>query len=84
MRTIGKLRNRFYDTGRGRVDYPALLQSEEYRRYRSLANGLQKFDPARLLGRSEKIAFWVNLYNTIVIDGIAQLDIKQSVQEVAC
>jgi hypothetical protein len=83
MLSIRRLRNRFYDTTRGRVDYHALRESEEYHQYRLLTNGLHKFDPSRLLGRREKIAFWVNLYNTIVIDGIARLGIQQSVKEVA-
>lgn len=83
MRNMRQLRNRFYDTKRGRVDYHALKESEEFRNYRLLSNSLQKFDPSRLLGRKEKIAFWVNLYNTIVVDGIARLSIEQSVKEVA-
>jgi hypothetical protein len=29
------------------------------------------------------MAFWINLYNTIVVDGIATLGIKESVKEVA-
>jgi len=83
MRCIRRLRDTFYDTARGRVDYQRLRESGEYRHYRLLTNGLRKFDPSRLLGRREKIAFWVNLYNTIVVDGIATLGIKQSVKEVA-
>ena len=83
MRNIRKLRNKFYETKRGRVDYQALKESDEYRHYRILTNGLKKFDPSRLMGRREKIAFWVNLYNTIVVDGIARMGIEQSVKEVA-
>lgn len=83
MHNIKKLRNRFYDTKRGRVDYHTLKKSAEYLQYHLLTNGLQKFDPSTLLGRREKIAFWVNLYNSIVIDGIARLGIEQSIKEVA-
>jgi hypothetical protein len=83
MQSIRKLRDMFYDTKRGRVDYQKLTDSDAYRTYRLLTNGLQKFDPTSLLGRREKIAFWVNLYNTIVVDGIAKLGIQQSVKEVA-
>jgi hypothetical protein len=83
MRSIGHLRDKFYDTTRGRVDYQALRESDEYRHYRLLTNGLHHFDPSLLSGRREKIAFWVNLYNTIVVDGIARLEIEQSVKEVA-
>ncbi|HDN94810.1 MAG TPA: DUF547 domain-containing protein, partial [Nitrospirae bacterium] len=83
MQSIRRLRNSFYDTTHGRVDYKALKESEEYRQYRLLTNGLQTFDPAVLIGRREKIAFWTNLYNSIVIDGIARLGIERSVKEVA-
>ena len=83
MLSIRRLRNSFYDTTHGRVDYQALKQSDEYRQYRLLTNGLQKFDLSGLVGRREKIAFWANLYNSIVIDGITRLGIESSVKEVA-
>jgi hypothetical protein len=82
MQNIRKLRNMFYDTKHGRVDYHKLADSDAYRHYLLLANNLQIFDPSSLLGHREKIAFWVNLYNTIVVDGIVKLGIKQSVKEV--
>ena len=82
MRGIRTLRDTFYDTDRGQVDYERMKDSPEFTRYRTLTNGLREFDPASLLGRKEKLAFWVNLYNTIVVDGIVTLGIKQSVQEI--
>jgi hypothetical protein len=63
------------------VDYHKLRESEEYKEYRRLTNGLRDFDLRQLVGRRDKLAFWVNLYNTIVIDGIVSLGIKQSVRE---
>jgi hypothetical protein len=81
MRSIRKLRDRFYDTSRGRVDYQSLKTSQEFRDYRLLTNSLRTFDPSRLLGRKAKLAFWVNLYNTIVVDGIESLGIRRSVKE---
>ncbi|MDY6988628.1 MAG: DUF547 domain-containing protein [Thermodesulfobacteriota bacterium] len=81
MRSIRGLRDAFYDTTRGRVDYEALRQSYQYVQYRLLTNGLRRFDLSRLVGRRDKLAFWVNLYNTIVVDGIVSLNIKRSVQE---
>jgi hypothetical protein len=81
MRSIRALRDRFYDTERGRVDYDGLRGSAEYRDYRVLTNGLRRFDPSGLVGRREKLAFWVNLYNTIVVDGIVALGVRGSVKE---
>ncbi len=81
MRSIRTLRDAFYDTSRGLVDYQALRDSAEYQAYRRQANGLRHFDLCQLVGRRDKLAFWVNIYNTIVVDGIVTLGIKQSVQE---
>ncbi len=83
MKAVGDLRNRFYDTKRGRVDYDRLKDSDEFRRYRTLTNGLRSFEPASLVGRRTKTAFWINLYNTIIVDGVASTGVRQSVKEVA-
>jgi len=82
MRSIRGLRNQFYDTERGIVDYEHLKNSSEFRTYRILTNGLRKFNPSCLTGRKEKLAFWINLYNSIVVDAIVTLGIKQSVREI--
>jgi hypothetical protein len=39
-------------------------------------------DPSRLKTDPEKIAFWVNVYNTLVIHGVIELGITDSVKEV--
>lgn len=78
MRTI---REGYYNCDRGLVDYDALYDSPEYRHYRELTGRLQNFDPDRLAGRRRKLAFWINLYNSIVIDGIIELRLRHSVRE---
>jgi len=82
MHNIRILRDRFYNTSRGLVDYEQLKDSSEFKHYRILANGLREFRPSCLMGRKEKLAFWTNLYNTIVVDGIVTLGVKESVKEV--
>ena len=82
MHSIRALRDRFYNTERGLVDYEQLKDSPEYGAYRILTNGLRQFDPEMIKGRKEKIAFWINLYNTIVVDAIVTLGITASVKEV--
>jgi hypothetical protein len=82
MQTIRKLRDGFYDTSRGLVDYDRLKVSPEFEHYRILANGLRKFNPSQIVGRMAKLAFWTNLYNTIVVDAIVALGVKESVKEV--
>jgi len=82
MRSIGHLKERFLDPDRGRINYEAMKRSAEYEEYRKVAAGLKKFDPATLSTPQEKKAFWINLYNTIVVQGIVELGIGESVKEI--
>jgi hypothetical protein len=82
MVAIGKLKNRFYDFHRGRVDYGAMKNSADYRYYQEVAAGLRSFDIASLSSEEEKLAFWIDIYNAIVIHGIVELSIKASVKEI--
>ncbi len=43
---------------------------------------LRNYDLELLKTRQEGLSFWINIYNTIVVDGIIQLGIKSSVKEV--
>ena len=83
MASIGDLKNRFYDMNRGLVDYKKMKMSQEYQSYLELAAHLQAFDLDGLTTQEEKVAFWVNLYNTIVVHGIVELDVASSVREVS-
>jgi hypothetical protein len=83
MASIGDLKDRFYNLNRGLVDYADMKGSPEYRNYQSLASQLQSFDLSNLSSIAEKKAFWINLYNTIVIHGIVELGIASSVKEIS-
>jgi hypothetical protein len=78
---IKDIKARYY-TARGTVDYEAVRKSGEYQQYKRLTNSLRTFDPGHLKDESEKLAFWINLYNSIVVDGIITLGIRSSVKEV--
>jgi hypothetical protein len=82
MAAIGELKDTFYDMRRGLVDYQAMRLSSQYQEYCQLARHLNAFDLAGLTSRADKLAFWINLYNTIVVHGIVELGIKSSVREV--
>ncbi|UCE71240.1 MAG: DUF547 domain-containing protein, partial [Nitrospiraceae bacterium] len=81
LSAIRELRLHFYTT-EGRVDYDEMKQSDEYRRYKSMAASLRDFDLTLLKIEEEKKAFWINLYNTIVVDAVIASGIRESVQEV--
>ena len=82
MKSIRNLREKFYDTDRGLVDYDRLKESPEFAEYRLLTHGLRDYDLSKLAGRRAKLAFWMNLYNTIVVDAIVSLGVQDSVKEV--
>lgn len=81
MISIRNLKAQFY-TDMGTVDYHSLKNSEKYLEYKKLINSLINFDLSLLDSDDKKLAFWINLYNTIVIDSVVQLNIKNSVREV--
>jgi hypothetical protein len=81
-RGMDRLKAVFFDNGTGRVAYERLKDSEVYQAHRQLSNNLKAMDLASLTRREEKIAFWINLYNVIVIHGVIALGLRDSVKEV--
>ncbi len=70
-----------YDTGCNCFDYASLSGSETYARYRACSARLLEFDPSVLSSREERLAFWINLYNALMIDAVIAFRLKESVQE---
>ncbi len=64
----------------GSVDYAARRLSASYADYRMCAAQLNGFNPDSL-SRNERLAFWINLYNALVLDGVITLGIQTSVTE---
>jgi hypothetical protein len=81
LSTIKDIKSRFYGKD-GRVDYESLKKSREYMEYRKIAARLKGYNLSLLKDGKRRLAFWINLYNTIVVDGIIALGIKSSVKEV--
>jgi hypothetical protein len=81
METIRTIKTKYYSE-KGSVSYGYIRNSTEYRLYKKVAAALRDFDPACLTEENEKLAFWINLYNTIVVDGIIELNIENSVLEI--
>jgi len=82
LAAVRELIARYADPETGRVSYGAIAGSPEYATYRKVAARLRDFDLLNLGDQGEKLAFWVNLYNTIVVDGVIALGVAESVQEV--
>jgi len=81
-RIMNILRGQFYDGHRQRIDYQAISYSEHYRKFEETVASLRRFDPAILKDDRDRIAFWVNVFNTLVIHGVIELRISESVKEV--
>ena len=71
-----------YDPVSGRMDYAGLAGSTLFAEYRLCTRRLQVFDPTTLTTREAKLAFWINLYNALVIDAVIAFGVKKSVQDV--
>jgi hypothetical protein len=78
---INGLKEQAFDSEKGIVDYSSLAKSSAYDDYRITSRHLQRFDPSELTSDKEKLAFWINLYNALVIDAVISFGVKESVHE---
>lgn len=81
-RAMNVVRGQFYDGHTRKVDYAGIRCSAAYDTFRDVAAQLAWFDPASLESDAERAAFWTNVFNTLVIHGVVELGIHQSVREV--
>ncbi len=63
------------------VDYHQLANDPLYLSYCELVLDLADFDYESLNGKDQQMAFWINLYNSLVIDGVIQEKVQNSVTE---
>jgi hypothetical protein len=78
---MAELKAQFMDVDKGTVRYRAIRGSGAFEKYKNLAAGLKSFDLRSLKSREQKLAFWINIYNTTVIHGVIELGLGQSVRE---
>jgi hypothetical protein len=78
---MADLKARFIDPEKGLVHYRAVRGSEEFERYKDLTRGLKSIDLRSLQERNQRLAFWINIYNTAVIHGVIELGLEKSVKE---
>lgn len=65
-----------------RVNYPVLATLPAYATYREHVPLLASFNLHQLNTPAERFAFWVNLYNLLMLDAVIQSNIQTSVQSV--
>jgi uncharacterized protein DUF547 len=68
-------------SGAGRLDYARLADSPAYREYRTKSASLRTLDVTTLSSREARLAFWINVYNALVIDAVIAFRVRRSVTE---
>jgi hypothetical protein len=76
-----QIKTQAVDAATGKIDYVQLKGSDAYRDYRQMTALLPGFKLENLVQREQKMAFWLNLYNALVIDGIIHYGIRTTVKE---
>jgi len=79
---MDNLKLNFYDMEKGGANYKSMKHSNAFDDYVSATEALTVFDPNTLTSREAKLAFWINIYNALVVHGILELNIHKSVKEV--
>ena len=72
----------FFDLENGGVNYEGLKSSDAFEDYKSATKDLTSLDLNKLTTRESKLAFWINIYNALVVHGILELNVRKSVKEV--
>ncbi|BCX05530.1 MAG: DUF547 domain-containing protein [Candidatus Roseilinea sp.] len=80
--TMNRLKAQAVSPDGMRVNYADVRRSRDYARYREqLLPQLAAFDPAALRTRAARMAFWINLYNAVIIDAVITAGVTRSVRE---
>ena len=78
---ISQLKGEFYDVSSGGVNYAQLKASELFDDYTNMVNQLSGMDLQQIQSIEQQLAFWINIYNALVVHGIAVLGVENSVRD---
>jgi Protein of unknown function, DUF547 len=76
---LNQLKAEAIDSAGQHVDYATLKASSTFATFRSLAVCLQTFDLQSLKSHEERMAFWLNLYNALILHAVIERDMPRSV-----
>ena len=80
--TLDELKVTAMDQDGAKVDYAALRSSSAYAVYQEeCLVKLQRFQPGKLETAEAQRAFWINLYNALVLDAVIAFDVHDSITE---
>ncbi len=65
-----------------RVDYAGLRGRDAFRRYEDAVRALDRFNPLTLTSDAERKAFWINLYNALILHAVIAYGVRESITEI--
>jgi len=80
---ISRLQAEGIDPATGLVDYAGLARSDSFREYEAAVGALRDFDPHTLGDHAARLAFWLNLYNALIIHAVIAYGPRGRITEVA-
>jgi hypothetical protein len=78
FQTASAMKAEAVDPLTGQVDYAALADSEAYQHFQAVARSLPNCNPAQMTDQNVRIAFWINLYNALILDAVLRYNIRGS------
>jgi hypothetical protein len=82
QKVLQKLLEIGHPTPSGNIDYKAIKKDNTFQfDFVPLTNQLKYFNPASLTTRAERLAFWINLYNAMILHAVIANNIQESVNE---
>lgn len=81
-RSINMMHGTYFDSSLSKVNYRELRKSQAFNEYKNLTLYLNTFDLRQLRTDAEKKAFWINIYNVLIVHGVIELNVKRTVREV--
>ncbi len=79
---LNTLQGAFFNTEEGKVNYQEMKRSKSFQEYLELTKRLNNFNPFILKDDDQKKAFWINIYNILIIHGVIELEVQRSVMEI--
>jgi Protein of unknown function, DUF547 len=79
QRALTMLKGEAYDDTSATFDYARVRTSEAYHALRECSARLSTFDPETLTTREVRLAFWINLYNALILDAVIAFNVRDSV-----
>jgi hypothetical protein len=80
-RSADAMRVSAVDPETGKVDYGALANSEAYSEFRQLTRSLPLCTLEDMGDRQDQMAFWINLYNALILDAVVSYGVRGSLQD---